>query len=130
MKRSMFLLGLIWEGGAPAEGEEREEGEAKSDPKSSHFNNLEYASLLPSFTGDGLSTRPNVCRREEDRQGMNLSLHVLDFEGEVRLEMERREEGEVRLAMERKDDGDEPKVSRRSEVPDIPAGRLRPDFLV
>lgn len=61
---------------------------------------------------------------------MNLSLHVLDFEGEVRLEMERREEGEVRLAMERKDDGDEPKVSRRSEVPDIPAGRLRPDFLV
>jgi len=55
---------------------------------------------------------------------------VLDFEGEVRLEMERREEGEVRLAMERKDDGDEAKVSRRSEVPDIPAGRLRPDFLV
>lgn len=125
MKRSMFLLGLSGEGGAAPAGEERErEGEAKSDPKSSDFNNLEYASLLPSFTGDGLSTSPNVCSLEEDLHGMNRSLQAeFDFEGDVRLEMERREEGELRVEME-----DAAAVSSRSEVPDIPAGRFKPDF--
>ena len=129
----MFLLGLRGEGGAAAPaGEEREEreGEAKSDPKSSDFNNLEYASLLPSFTGDGLSTSPNVCSLEEDLHGMNRSLQAeFDFEGDVRLEMERREEGELRVEMEGRKEEDAGAVSRRSEVPDMPAGSFKPpDF--
>lgn len=70
-----------------------------------------------------------MCSLEEDLQGMNLSLHVeLDFDGEQeRFEIERREEGEERL--ERKEDEDGVAVSRRSEVPDIPAGRFRQVFL-
>ena len=61
---------------------------------------------------------PKVCSLDEDLHGMNLSLHVEgdDFEGDERFDMARKEDEAA-------------KVSRRSEVPDIPAGRFSPDFL-
>ena len=55
---------------------------------------------------------------DDDLQGMNLSLQVEDFELEG--------EEEERLEMAR---AEREKVSRRSEVPDIPAGRFNPGFL-
>lgn len=86
--------------------------ETKSDPKSSDFKSLEYASFPPSFTGvvGSLSCRSKAWRRDEDLQGMNLSLQV-DFEGEDKVEIPRNE-------LEN--------VSRRSEVWFIPAGRFKP----
>lgn len=60
---------------------------------------------------------------EDDLQGMNLSLHVECFEGDER---ERREEGDDNDNGDGDGDDDE-NVSRRSVVPDIPAGRFSPD---
>lgn len=128
LNRSIFLLGL--NGDPLPAGEEKH---PKSVPKSSAFNNLKYASLPPpSFTGDSFSVSPKVCSLDDDLQGINLSLHLPDFdEGDERFDMVL---GDLVLG-EGKFDTDltgEPddKVCRRRVVSDIEAGRLIPLFLL
>lgn len=115
----MFLLGLIGDPGPAGEKD------PKSDPKSSNLNNLEYASFPPSLTGDAFSINPNVCSLDDDLHGMNLSLHMedFDFEGEDKFDIVR---GDPKFDAARKEPE---KVSRRSDVWDIPGGRLSPVFL-
>lgn len=134
---SIFLLGLMGELAHPLEpaGEEKQ---LKSAPKSSDFNNLEYASLFPpppSFTGDAFSTRPKVCSLEEDLQGMNLSLQLADLEDgdDDRFDIVRGDLfdiGDEAKLVVRFDLGGEEKASRRREVSDIVDGRLIPLFLL
>lgn len=140
LNRNMFLLGLLAgdeyepEPLVPPAGEEK----PKSGPNNSHLNNLVYASLFappPSFTGDGLSSNPNVWSLEEDRHGMNRSLQApadLDDGDDVKLDMVRgdiiRGDGDDRALM--RGDGDPAPVLRRRDVSDIPAGRLIPLFLL
>lgn len=64
-----------------------------------------------------------MCSLDDDLQGMNLSLHVEDFEGDDKFDIVR---GDPRFGTARKESE---KVSRRSDVSDIPAGRLSPGFL-
>lgn len=128
LKRNMFLLGLIGDPGPAGEKD------PKSDPKSSNLNNLEYASFPPSLTGEAFSVSPKVCSLDDDLHGMNLSLHVedFDFEGDDRFDIVRGDpkfdivRGDPKLETAR----EEPeKVSRRNDVSDIPAGRFNPIFL-
>lgn len=129
LNRNMFLLGLI--------GDPRPAGEEdpKSDPKSSNLNNLEYASFPPSLTGEEFSISPKVCSLDDDLHGMNLSLHVedFDFEGDDKFDIVRGDpkfdivfRGDPKFDIAREDPV---KVSRRSDVSDIPAGRFSPVFL-
>lgn len=129
---SIFLLGLNGDPMFPA-GEEKE---PKSAPKSSDRNNLMYASFPPpSFPGDAFSTSPNACSRDDDLQGMNLSLQFADFDdgeddrfesvlGDIDI-------GDGKFVLDRSDDplGVE-KVSSRREVSFIVDGRLIPLFLL
>ena len=68
-----------------------------------------------------------MCSLEEDLHGINLSLQVDDFDddGEVKLDIIRGEDIEIERKEEEPD-----KVSSRSEVSFIPAGRFRPLFLL
>ena len=114
----MFLLGLIGDPGPALEKD------PKSDPKSSALNNLEYTSFPPSLSGDPLSINPKVCSLDDDLHGMNLSLQLEDFEGDAdKFDMVR---GDPKLVTARKVEPE--KVSRRSDVSDIPAGRFNPVF--
>lgn len=128
---SIFLLGLMGE--APPAGEEKQ---PKSAPKSSDFNNLEYASVVPpSFNGDVFSTSPKVCSLDEDLQGMNLSLQVADLDegDDDRLDMVRGDLldiGDDAKLVVRFELGGEENVSSRREVSDIVDGRLIPLFLL
>lgn len=131
---SIFLLGLMGELApfVPA-GEEKQ---SKSDPKSSDFNNLEYASLVPSFTGDAFSTSPNVCNLEEDLHGMNLSLQLVDLDDgdDDRFDIVRGDLFDIgddaKLVVVRFVLGGEENVSSRREVSDMVDGRLIPLFLL
>lgn len=122
----MFLFGLI--GDPLPAGEEN----PKSAPKSSDFNNLEYASFPPSLTGDAFSTNPKVCSLDDDLQGMNLSLQLPDFdEGEERFDRVLGDivKGDGKFAADRTDEPGEMASSLREDS-DIEAGRLIPLFLL
>lgn len=130
---NMFLLGL---GEPPLTPPAPKSGDPKSDPKSSVFNNLLYASLPPpppSFTGDAFSINPNVCSLDEERQGMNLSLQAdEDLDGDEDADRFEIVLGDIDFSGEASLIGEEAEESvwRRRDVSDIDAGRLSPLFLL
>lgn len=139
LNRSMFLLGLIGEGAPPPPPDlappATKSPHPKSDPKSSDFSNLEYTSLPPppSIAGDAFSISPNVCSRDDDRQGMNLSLQLeADLDGDEDADRFEIVLGDIDLRGDGSGftDGGEEKVWRRKEAPDIDAGRFMPLFLL
>lgn len=131
---SIFLLGVVGDD-PPRTPPAPKSQDPKSDPKSSVFNNLLYASLPPpppSFTGDAFSISPNVCSLDEERQGMNLSLQAdVDLDGDEDADRFEIVLGDIDFSGDDSLIGEaEDRVWSRRDVSDIEDGRLRPLFLL
>lgn len=73
-----------------------------------------------------------MCSRDEERQGMNLSLQAdVDFDGEDDADRFEIVLGDIDFSGEASFTGEaEERVWSRNDVSDIDAGRLRPLFLL